>query len=583
MAVNMDTYQESFKYLDENLRNDLFEMFLEKKGIFESEITKIIKENYDLEDEKISELITDKFIYPMQYAENTLADFIVSRVETIITSINTLDENGYGNSNSVLAVLLNELSRNYVGKELRDIANAFLTPLKPSEENKIPKEASLPLEEYLETLVDDIISRTKNIIKEEINTFNKSIKFNETKTNTSDDLLNLNMLSSFTNYRFVKEDDSLFFVNDDFDLKYPVVKSKDKTYRSQDGEVEFVFDESSWHFIDGESSSILSDRFIAVGTRENPYMMQINYGFSEVDFLYNGDKVENPEIIRYICQEIKNKYPKLYSKSLQNNEVYLSAEKQAFADSKDNEKFTVDEKGVTHINPRNEEYLKDLLSSIGYTISEDANFIYLTNQKGQKLKASINESTINLEDGVTITLDLYRILKDKPINGPEIVYNNKDLGVVTYINQDFSQVTLINDENFYVLRVTSKGLEGYSNISGTVEKNLDNVISVIKYYIPGVLSNMESLAKVKKEVKEDSQFISASSPYSELIKEITLADAEEAKDFSENELSEMSVLEINNRLTELTQDAKVQEYLALLNKSEEIKAITSETSDGPKL
>lgn len=633
MAINIDSFKHSFNVLDSNLHDKLFEVINSEKTRIATGIDERIHDQFNIGGDYIETFIEDHLIQPLEYFQNTLADMVVDKIDTISNIVSKdSDEIDERKASSKLAVLINEIARNYRGAELESIKNDFMASL-PSflyrhgsqdflsteaDEEKV-QEVRYEVNKYLNQVFETLIESNRTTIKETTTTYRDSLTFDKKVELTPEDLKNRMFAGMMSSYRIKTVDDKVVFANQYTDEVFPLTKKGDNVFVSLDGYLEYTYGEKTWSFREGRKVITSSTEYVALGTTDNPYSMQINFGFDKVDFLYNGKKTEDSEVIKYICEEFKSKAPVLYEKQLSKNSSLTESYEKASQVSQANEKFIIDENNKVRINNENKRELDSYLAAIGYTVEEKEDGIYLTDSDGIARKATISGSNITLPDSIHIAIDLYRFLEKGAVQGPEIYYANQQKNITSYIKTDFSKISLFIGKDLYSVRVNSGMIEARASIGNEKISDVDLITSKIREVLPVAINKMQELVsnkELKGEASLDEEIVSSnasqfltdgdiakkkfgvdertkeeihaanaaaflddgpsseiSSKYTDMLSEVEATPDEviqEGYTAISNE-EDMSLSQIDDRIFELSQDPKVQEYIALMKKAEELR------------
>lgn len=634
MAINIDSFKHSFNVLDSDLHDKLFEVINSEKARISTGIAERIHDQFDIRGDYIESFLEDHLIQPLEYFQNSLADMVVDKVDTISNIVSKdSEEMDEKKSSSKLAVLINEISRSYRGAELEGIKNDFIASL-PSflfrygssdflaaeaDEEKV-QEVRYEVNKYLNQVIESFIENNRATIKETTTTYRESLTFDKKVELTPEDLKNRIIAGMMSSYRIKTIDGKVVFANQYTDEVFPLAKKGDNVFVSLDGYLEYTYGEKTWSFREGRKVITSSTEYVALGTTENPYSMQINFGFDKADFLYNGKKTEDSEVIKYICEEFKSKAPVLYEKQLSKNSSITEIYEKVSQASHDSEKFIVDENNIVHINEKNKAELDGYLEAIGYKIEEKEDGIYLTDLSSNvETKATISGSNITLPNSTRIAIDLYRFLEKGAVQGPEIYYENQQKNITSYIKTDFSKISLFIGRDLYSVRVNNGVIEARASIGQDKIADVDLITSKIREVLPNAINKMQELVSNKEfkgEANLDEEIFSSnvsqfltdediakkkfgddertkeeihaanaaaflddepsseiSSKYTDMLSEVEATPDEviqEGYTAISNE-EDMSLSQIDDRIFELSQDPKVQEYIALMKKAEELR------------
>lgn len=598
MAVNMDSFRSSFEIFDTSLRNDLYEQIISEKDLISSTISEAILDEFPINISLIDNLINGYLMHPLEFSQNELADLISEKVNNVTRLISrSFDDAKKRKTESELTVLLNEISRVYNGNNIYNIKADFMKSLSDflyrhgvtnflePEEDKFKINTSLDaVNRFLDRKFEEIVKKAKEIIREATDTYRESLKFDKKAEFSPEDLKNRMFLGAMSNYRLKTIEGSIAFVDETTNEVIKATKKDDNTFVSFDGTLEFSYGDKSWSLKEGNNVVTLDNAYVSLGTLDNPNSMKIEFGFDDATFIYNGKKSNDPETIKFICAEFKRLAPVLYEKQLAKNPAVIEAEQKSNISSINNEKFIIDENGRAHINNSNKEVLDSYLESIGYKAEEREDGVYLTDANGLTKKATIQGSSINLENGERIVVDLYRLIDKDKTQGPEIYYYNPSKEISAYIKTDFTKISVFINGDLYAMRINNGILEARASRNGEKTSDINLVTNKIKEYFPNAISKMESLVapiSKKEEGKEEPDINNQIDKYSELLAEVEEASNEEIQATSVEpalETNQEMIEMLDNRIFELSQDPRVQEYLELVKKAEELRNIETEKS-----
>lgn len=612
MAINTDSLHTAFRKLEIELRDSLFKMINDDKYSINAKVNDIISDKFTVNGSILEELVNDKLTKPLMNFQNSLAELIIYKAETVSKIIErdseTQDEKRVS---SKMAVLMNEMSRFTHAASLDDIRSDFMNSLPGflsrygdvdvflnREDERNYEDVRYYLNTYLNQLFEGYIEQIRTNISAATKAYREGVIFEVKNEFTPNDLQNRMFLGTMSKYRLKAIDGSYYFVDQITQEKVPAIKDGNNVIKSPDGALEFVYGENIFVFFDHDIVTSLSDEFISLGTRENKNEMQIRFGFDKADFFYNGVLTEDPEIIRFIISDIKHKNPVLYANQIAKNYALMEIEERVNKYSKDNEKFIVDTEGRVHINETNKTTLDSYLEALGYTIEENQDGIYLTGEYGLPERANINNGCITLDSGISITLDLYRFVDNGSPLGPEIHYTDKNSGLVAYINTDFKKISVFVDGNLHSLRIKDGKIEAREKIDGAVTSNITSAMNKIKSYFPNAVSKLETQVNIQEEYnnmtlpgdilndeplgENDSFEMSVPNEYQELLSEVTSTEQLEEKESNISNDGELTMSQIDDRIFELLQDPKVKEYVDLMKKASELQSMHTYEDDNAK-
>ncbi len=628
MAIDTDSYKSALTKLETNLQEKLYELFDKGKYQAIDSLAKIISNKFPSIEGKIESFIESNLINTLMFNVKSLLTDIEGRVDTAKKHASMqLEKKGEKRASSSFSVLLNEIHRNYQGTEISSAVKSFLDELPHfllthgisenlNTTNYEEKASDLKreLEKLFQTHINIYTEKVRKAIKEEISKLIDSIVFSETLGFSSelsqDDTTNLKFIVTFTDYRVVGDK----FINSKTSEEYPFKKVGERVFESLDGKISFSYKDKEWNFTEGDTCITVTNSYIAVGTRENRNEIQINYGIDEVIFIYHNKSVTDPTVISHICEELKNKYPRLYETQLEKNADFKATEAKAIEDKKSQNKFYVDESGKVRINSNNKETLENHLASLGYKVYEDNDNIVLKDSNGEILNTTINGNTINLSNGTKIALDVYTYPKMSAAEGPNVHFSNPESGVSVHFSEDYSKVSVFVDNNVYVVGIedstlkvrgfeNNRSIKDFNHITEVIGLSAKEVLKkVLKTYkhkqehsLPPILFDEETdvvsaelIAELEGKLNKSEEHtilpdvpiakevsVDLGSTYQELIAEIELDDIQENK-LGNNETEYLTEEQIDDRLFELSQDSKVQEYLELLRRREELSQVSSQ-------
>lgn len=638
MAINVDSFHTAFNNLDVNLRDQLYENIHGDRSKIISNISEIVNSHFQIREDLIESYVLDNFIQPLEYFQNSLADQVSDKVDTITRIVAKDSESEpLERVSSKFTMLINELSRDINPNHLESIKSDFLTALtsflyrhgatdflsSEQDERKI-EEVRYETRNYLTRLIENYFENTKKAIKAETSAYREMVTFEHKVTFTPEDIKNRMFLGAMSHYQIKNVDGTYMFEDQLTEERFPLVKNGENCISTPDGYLSFQYGANSWSFTEGDVVKTVDATFVALGTKGNPRNMQINFGFDEVKFMYNGVLTNDAAVIKYICDEFKNKCPEIYARELNLNTGFKSVEEKVTLSSKENELYVVDESGITSIKDDKMAEVNSYLAAVGYTIEKKSDGYYLTDQAGISKKANISRNTITLDDGISITFDLYRYLKKGAVKGPEIFYKSAKQSVSAFIDQRFDKLSVFIGDNLYSLRVNGDNIEARSLIEGITYSDVDVAINKVGALFPNAINRLKNMAKSNKlgsidafqtdifgddALGEEEKVVDNASMFltdADIAKmraggetdtrtkeEIHAANESAFKDSTsgynsyqdmleetENTVEEKvaeeaytSLEEVNDRLFILSQDPKVQEYLNLLKKAEELKAI----------
>ena len=513
MAIDTDSYKSALTKLETNLQEKLYELFDKGKYQAIDSLAKIISNKFPNIEGKIESFIESNLINALMFNVKSLLTDIEERVDTAKKHASMqLERQGEERSSSSFNVLLNEIHRNYQGIEISSAVKSFLDELPHfllthgirenlNTTNYEEKASDLKreLEKLFQTHINIYTEKVRKAIKEEISKLIDSIVINNTLGSSSElsqeDNNNLKFVVTFTDYRVVGNK----FINSKTNEEYPFQKVGERVFESLDGKISFSYKDKEWNFTEGDTCITVTNSYIAVGTRENRNEIQINYGIDEVIFIYHNKSVTDPTVISHICEELKNKYPRLYETQLEKNADFKATEAKAIEDKKSQNKFYVDESGKVRINPNNKETLENHLASLGYKVYEDNDNIVLKDSNGEILNTTINGNTINLSNGTKIALDVYTYPKMSVAEGPNVHFSDPESGVSVHFSEDYSKVSVFVDNNVYVVGIEDSNLKvrGFENNRSI--KDFNHITEVIGLSAKEVLKNVLKTYKDKQE------------------------------------------------------------------------------------
>ncbi len=199
MAINVENIGHEFPKLDDNIHDELFTIILNNKEDIVKKIKQEINDRFSIEEKEIEELVLSSLIYPLEYSQNTLADTVVDKVDTI-TSIASKEKEDTPEerTSSKLTFLLNEMLRTISGSNLDNLKNDFLISVKAFLDNKgfytdlskeeiEKKSADIQnvLKNYLTKVMEHILMSSKKAIKNSVHIYREALESSQKKESIS--------------------------------------------------------------------------------------------------------------------------------------------------------------------------------------------------------------------------------------------------------------------------------------------------------------------------------------------------------------------------------------------------------------
>lgn len=557
MRINVEGYNEAYKTLETEIRNDLFDIFNKKENEIKSIIATTVSDNVSI-DASVVNAFTQAELMEVIYNEQIrISDLVCEKVDTITSyTKNIIERAGATRGSSWFNVLRNELTRNInTSRSIEEILDEFIKSIPRFLSTRLGREIDEDIlfrimaeaKTTLKPIIYDACDKVKETLNEKINDFVS--KFNMTEKNdiTEEDINSISKVADYLGYKIKSDNNKTCLVKDDNEI--PLIKQTNQTLVADDITFSLPSDDLVIASFGRDVLTVGKD-YIAIGTEADPRNMEIEEGFMEYTFSCAGENLTDPLKIGLIISTMRRRYPNLY-KDMIANEAFREIVTNVSKAEKDNEKIIIKD-NMKSLNPNKREELNNYLQVIGYEAEERDGNVYLIDQFGEEYPVEYNNGAIILPNEVQIATDFYMV-GSSGIKGPDIYYKDRKNQVTLFYAEDFSQIDLIVGEGHFRVTASESGINYHSRIDNIVAKDEDRVTEAFNKYFPAVLAKLKSTyQKAEESIKTD-----------ELLKELDETP-------SEVSLETQEPVSVDDRIFELMQDPKVQEYIALKEEQERL-------------
>lgn len=323
----------------------------------------------------------------------------------------------------------------------------------------------------------------------------------------------------------------------------------------------------------------------SIGTKENPSRFKIEKALLDYKISYDGqiliDLFKKCAVIEYV----KKQYPNLFNK-LMRDTTFASWYDRIVQVTRANGELLLDENRVVRINSSNREHFKEKMGVLGYEVIERDDGVYAIDLKGKEHRLNFGGGYATFEDNKNISFNTnVCLVTDKDISDPQIdFYQN---GIRFTCSTDYRFMTLSYADQIYYLGYDSENHFRCEGKNGdTIISNRKEVLKVFEAFYPNALKSLkavcmayeEKLSVVNAQQQELDPVISGEPVTEDTTK--LLNELNDSLSSNEQGINASGNMSISDRIFELEQDPKVQEYIKLTTQLAEEKTMNQNTSYG---